>query len=148
MQLLKATAAASGKLPPDTAPVDDGQDRNYDSSLGWTVMQGTKCHVDTRNKFVVLGNDGARVLVELRNRPCSGPELIDDLIDPVISNGTLDFQPDPGRAHPACLNKMKLWVDRDVFVALQALDVPPDPRAVAKQKNAENKSAVQRALPK
>jgi len=155
-QILKGVAASSGKLPPDAnAPADDaaadGEALNNDAAIGSFVTQGDPCYVDVRNKLVVLGNDRDRVLVELRDKPYGGPQLVrsGDVFNPTTSNGALELQSReavPPWVIRACLNKMKLWIDRDVFVALQTLDVPPDPKTIAKQKDEENKTAVQRAL--
>jgi hypothetical protein len=100
--------------------------------------------VDTRDRLVVLGNDQGRLLVELQGRHYGGPQY-EFLLNPVMTNGTLDFEEGKLGLGRACLDKMKLWIGRDVFVALKALQVPPDQRALAKQRDEENKAAMRRA---
>jgi hypothetical protein len=148
--LLKAAQGAAGAynqaklnlppLPEDTP--DPDRDYNSDATTGLYLAPRTFCYLNARDKMVVIGKDQDRVLVEVRDKPYGGPQRYPSFAV-AVSGGSLDFR-DAGET-PACLNKTKLWIERDVFLRLEALPVPPDPKRMRKQQDDDDKAALRHA---
>jgi hypothetical protein len=122
--ILKGIAAANGNPVPE--PIDHTDDPNWDFNLDptmpLTLSAGMRCYSRTGDKAIVLRVDGIRVLVEV-NRPhyfYRGPQEGTALLA-AVETGALVFKEIDNT--PACLNKIKLWIDRDVFLALQSRPV-------------------------
>jgi hypothetical protein len=127
-------------LPDD--PPDPDHDYNEDPTMASNLSPRSLCHVNTRDKVVVIGKDGERILVEVRDKRYGGPQMYPSLA-PTLSGDSLEYS-DAG-VTPACLNKTKLWIDHDVFEALSSVPVPPDPTKARKQQVNEDKAALRSA---
>jgi hypothetical protein len=151
INILRGISAAEGNpVPmPEDHSGDPDWDPNTDATVGLSLHAGMRCYARARDTATVLGTDGTRVLVEVSRPhyfyigPRRGPALF-----PVAAAGTTTFQDLDDI--PACLNKIRLWIDHDVFVALQGL--PPAPSKASKKMktkdDASDKEAVRRALDK
>jgi len=122
INILRGIAASGGNpvpLPEDHSD-DPNWDPNTDGTMPLKLAVGTRCYSRKGATATVLRVDGTRVLVEVSRDhyfytgPQRGPAVI-----PAVASGSLTFNLIDGT--PACLNKIKLWIDHDVFIALQAM---------------------------
>lgn len=126
---------------------DSNQDPNNDPTVGLRLRAGMHCRTRLGDKVTVLGTDGNRVLVGFsRDHYIYGGSQEGPALLPIVSGGGLDFT--QITAAPACLNNTKLWIEREVFIALQA---SPAVKHMVKKKakgsaSAEDKEAVRRAM--
>ena len=147
--------AINGVGVPDEPDHSDNPDYNpaFDPAVGLSLRAGMRCYTQLGDKMVVLGADGNRILVELDRanpRYMGSRELTAHA--PAITNGALTFTDVENT--PVCLQQVKLWIDHDVFVALQSLSMPPkrskkNPKSTTKDgDSADDQDAVRRALGK
>ena len=114
----------------------------YDPTLGLSLRAGGQCYARRGDKAVVLGADGNRILVELNRthyRYLGSQERTAQM--PALTGGAIGFNEVPET--PGCLQKIKLWIDHDIFLALLGLPTP------LKGGDSEgDKDAVRRAMGK
>jgi len=143
--LIKGAAEARGIPVPAELPPDPDQDDNEDYTKSSYLAARSLCHLSAGDKIVVIGIDGEKVLVEVRGKSYLGRRVY-PTTSPEMSGGSLIYR--EAGEQPACLNRTKLWIERNVFVVLKQLPVPIDPARQLKQANELDKAAVQRAVGK
>jgi hypothetical protein len=125
-----------GPVPDLPEPVDHSDDPNWDPNTDDTTPlnldPGMSCRTRAMDKVTVVKTDGERVLVEVSRDhyiypgPQAGPA-----VTATVSDAGLEFAPVDNT--PECLSKTKLWIGRDVFLALQAV-APPEVKKAVKAK--------------
>jgi hypothetical protein len=133
---LGLTAYGGGPVPDLPDPVDHSDDPNWDPNTDDTTPlnldPGMSCRTRAMDKATVVKADGERILVEVSRDhyiypgPQTGPA-----VTATVSDEGLEFAPVDNA--PECLNKTKLWIGRDVFLALQAV-APPEVKKAVKAK--------------